>query len=69
MCNEGFEKSDELQRGVKGAAQVIVSSNGKSQRGNRARDKGQSSSNRNRLNCQVNCKAEVRTLKAEENEG
>jgi hypothetical protein len=60
MCSEkinvhgSFEKSDELQRWMKGAAQVGVSSNGKSQRGNRATVIKQ----RKHLNCQVNCKAE-----------
>jgi hypothetical protein len=51
MCNEGFEKSGELQGGLKG---VGVSGNGKSERGNTARGKGQSSCNE--------------TLKVEENE-
>jgi hypothetical protein len=54
MCNEGFEKSGELQRGLKGAVRVGVSGNGKSERGNTARGKGQSSCNE--------------TLKVEENE-
>jgi hypothetical protein len=33
MCNEGFEKSGELQRGLKGAVRVGVSGNGKSEKG------------------------------------